>query len=574
LSSGGAAGGGASGSAGTSGAGGMLADAMADSSANDASMGGDAAADTGAVDTGTTVDASDGGCPPLVLGGTTEHVYVDKNAAQTGNGTIQCPFKTIFEASNLAAPAAVVARRTIHVKGNMALPDYTETQLIALKPKVTLTSAYDAQNPGGVDTVRIFGHSDCAAYTGAVAAVYCTIAMDNDSRLENVTVRVTGASINGTGNGVVTTNALPVNPSAPPAIADVIAESAPESGFRVYGSATLGPRVIARNNKNGLSANRSQTATLATIQIIDAPVSGNPSNSFSSNAFNGGGNGITVFGNYQLTVQGTYAASNTNNGIAIGTPYTSTTGVGHLLNNVHADGNAQNGLRVIGGEVHMAAAPSTLNTFNNNATGYGIEATTGDAIGDVRIILEPKAAAVGYSIAHQANGNHLAGIHLNRAQPPGPGPNALPHSIASLEARQNGSAATGAGIFLEIVGANQSSLVLRGSTLLGNTGAGLRFQRGSVNTLDIGTATDAGYNVFGDSAAASRNTRSGICFENVIGGAPNQAAETDHWSQACPLPLAMGTFQGAVASCGANANYVEITYTGATAPIPTVNACF
>ena len=60
----------------------------------------------------------------------------------------------------------------------------------------------------------------------------------------------------------------------------------------------------------------------------------------------------------------------------------------------------------------------------------------------------------------------------------------------------------------------------------------------------------------------------------MIGTAPNQVAETDHWSQACPLPLGMGTFQGAVAMCGANVNYVEITYTGATAPISTVNACF
>ena len=70
-------------------------------------------------------------------------------------------------------------------------------------------------------------------------------------------------------------------------------------------------------------------------------------------------------------------------------------------------------------------------------------------------------------------------------------------------------------IFVEIVGANgpnQSNLVLRGSTLLGNTGAGLRFQKGSVNSLDIGTANDAGYNVFGDSTAANRNGRAATAF--------------------------------------------------------------
>jgi hypothetical protein len=553
----------------------VIADAMADSNANDASMNGDGATDAGVADTGTPGDASDGGCPPLALGGATENVYVDKSVAQTGNGTIQCPFKTIFEASNLAAPATGVTRRTIHVMGNVATPDYAETQPIQLKPKVTLTSDYDAQNPGGAATVRVLGRADCTAYTGAAPMVFCAIAMDNDSRLENVTVRVTAAAPNG--HGVLTTNTLPVNPAAPPGIADVIAENAPESGLRVYGSVTLGPRVVARNNRNGLSASRATTAALATIQILDAPVSGNPSNAFNSNTLNGGGNGITVFGNYGVTIQGAYATNNSFNGIVIGTPYTATTGVPHFLNNVHADTNTQNGLRVIGGEVHMQAAPSTMNTFNGNLNGYGIEATTGDAIGDVRIILEPKMAAVGYAIAHQANGNHLAGVHLNRAQPPGPGPNALPHSIASLEARQNGSAVTGAGIFVEIVGANgpnQSSLVLRGSTLLGNTGAGLRYQKGSMNTLDIGTATAAGYNVFGDSGAPSRNSKSGICFDNVIGTAPNQVAETDRWSQACPLPLGMTAFQGQVGNCGANANYVEITYTGMTAPIPTVNACF
>jgi hypothetical protein len=574
ASGGGASGGaGASGSAGASGAGGMVADAMADTSSGDSSMSPDSSADTGVADAGGAPDASDGGCPALVLGGATENVYVDKAVAQTGNGTIQCPFKTIYEASNLAAPAVGVNSRTIRVKGNAALPDYNETQAIALKPNVTLTSDYDASNPGGVTTVRVIGHSDCTTYTGVAGSIFCTIAMDNDSRLEKVTVRVTGGS--GTGSDVVTTSTLPGASSVGPAIADVNAENAPEVGFRIYGSATLGPRVMATNNKQGLAANRGNAAALATIDIIEAAGSG-PTNSFSSNTFNGGGNGFSVFGNFQVTIEGAYASNNTGNGIVIGAPYTSTTGVAHHLTNVHADNNGLNGLRVLGGEVH-AVAGSIVNTFNNNANGYGIEATTGDAIGDVRVILEPKTAVTGYSIAHQANGNHLAGVHLNRAQPPGPGANALPHSIASLEAKQNGSAVTGSGIFVEIVGAsgpNQSSLILRGTTLLGNTGAGLRFQKGNSNTLDLGTAIDPGYNVFGDTTAANRNSKSGICYENVAALTPNQLAETDHWSVACPLNLGSGSFQNGVTTCGSNSNYIEITYTGATAPIPTVNACF
>ena len=209
-------------------------------------------------------------------------------------------------------------------------------------------------------------------------------------------------------------------------------------------------------------------------------------------------------------------------------------------------------------------ASANPNTFNNNRNGYGIQATTGDSVGDARLILEPKGAPGSYVIAHQANGNRLGGVHLNRATPPG----TAPHQISCLEARQNGSASSGVGIFVEIVGTtgpNQSSLVLRGSSLIGNIGAGLRFQQGSVNTLDIGTAIDGGYNVFGDSQAANRNTKTGICYENALGGAPNLSAEYDRWSQGCPL---LSALQASVTGCGANSVYTEITYTGASAPIP------
>ena len=78
-------------------------------------------------DAGVVDVVSDSGCPVLVLGGQTEDVYVDKSVPQTGNGTKQCPFKTILDATSLAAPASTVRRRMIHVKGNNSAPDYVES---------------------------------------------------------------------------------------------------------------------------------------------------------------------------------------------------------------------------------------------------------------------------------------------------------------------------------------------------------------------------------------------------------------------------------------------------------------
>jgi hypothetical protein len=576
-----------SGNGGNAGSGGTAGGAGGNAGGAIDAGGGDSALDASMQDTGSPLDSTvdlsvpdsgtsdagmvdGGGCPLFALGGATEEVYVDKSVAQTGNGTKQCPFKTILEATNLAAPAAGVTRRTIHVKGNNSAPDYVESQAIVLRPRVTLTSDYDASNPGGVSTVRISARGDCTTFTGAAVATFCAVAMDNDARLEKLTVR--SAGMMATGNGVLTTSGLPTPPAVAPAVVDVDAENAPEAGFRVYGSVTLGPRVNATGNRIGLNATRMTAAALAIIQVNDAPtLAGAPSNSFSSNTNAGGGNGISIFGNYVVTIDGANASSNGANGMVIGTPYTATTTEKHRLANFHADVNTTTGLRVVSGEVHVVAGANS-NTFNNNRNGYGIQATTGDSVGDVRIILEPKGTPGSYLIAHQANGNRLGGVHLNRATPPA----TAPHQIASLEARQNGSASSGVGIFVEIVGTsgpNQSSLVLRGSTLIGNIGAGLRFQKGSTNTLDIGTVNDGGYNVFGDSQAANRNTKTGICYENPLGGSPNLPAEYDRWSQ-CPPPLGNMSFQGSVSGCGANVVYTEITYTGATAPIPSVTNCF
>jgi len=540
----------------------------ADGTTLDTAVADTAVADTGSVsDTGTVTDT--GSCPTLVLGGAIEDVYVDKSAAAGGNGTKTCPFKTVLQATSLAAPGSSTTTRTIHVKGNVAAPDYVETNALILASKVVLTSNYDTASDGAVANVRLIARGDCTSLTGAGTTTYCAVGMNVGSRLELVTVRsTTGVS---TGHAVLTTSALPASGGAPPRIVDVNAENANESAIRVYGSVSVGPRVNARNSGQGLNASRVTGAARAVINVLDAAsLSGAPSNSFSSNR----GNGFGAFGDFVITIEGLTASSNSNNGIVIGTPYTATTTTSHNLTNVQASSNGVHGFRLISGEVRVHTGAFT-NRFSGNGQ-YGIQLSVGDITGSARLILDPKlGGGGGYVVGHEATRNGSGGVLLNQAAPPA----TAASSFSSLNASLNGSSAgagLASGIFVQVTGVNQPSLILRGSTLLQNTGAGLRFQKASTNTLDVGSSSAGGYNIWGDATSSNRNAKSAICYENLTGVAVTQAAEADRWSQTCPLPLSSGGFQASLGSggCGSNGGYVEITYTGATAPMTAVTSCF
>jgi len=232
------------------------------------------------------------------------------------------------------------------------------------------------------------------------------------------------------------------------------------------------------------------------------------------------------------------------------------------------------GLRLIAGEVRVRTGTFT-NRFNANGQ-YGIQLSVGDITGSARLILDPKlTSSSGYALGHEAMRNGVGGVLLNQAAPPA----TAPSSFSSLNASLNGAAAGSAlanGIYVQVTGVNQPSLVLRGCTLLQNTGAGLRFQRATTNTLDVGTAAASGFNIWGDATNSNRNGKSAICYENLSGLAVTQAAEMDRWSQSCPLPLASGGFQSSLGSgaCNSNGGYAEITYTGTSAPFPTVTSCY
>ncbi len=513
---------------------------------------------TDSVVTDGVVDA-DAGCPLVVVGGPTEDVYVDKAAAVGGNGSKACPFKTILAATSLPAPGATVTRRTIHVKGNLAAPDYNESGAVLLAPKVTLTSNYDSPTDGDRLGVRIVALGNCAGLAGATAQ--CAVGLDNGARLERVTVRTSGS---GTGHGVLTTATLPTG-VAPPQIADVIADQCNEAGFRVFGSADLGPSLQGNNNKNGGLVAQRTTTGRGVVQLLDGL--GATGSVFSNNS----GHGVTVFGDFVVTLVNVTANANTANGIVIGTPYDATTAVAHKLSNIQATNNNQDGLRLFTGQVVVSAGAGWVNRFNGNKQ-WGIHTTAGDGAGSAYLVLEQVTIAPpGATVAHEAQNNVIGGLRIAQITPTG-----TPHLVGSLLANNNGVGSGGLayGVSVEVVGTNQPSLTLRGSTMLGNTGVGLRFMQGTTNTLDIGTATSGGYNVFG--AATNKNGKAAICFDNNTGASVTQLAETDRWSVACPLPLASTSFQFDLGSgnCGSNVTYAEITYRLTKAPFSTVSSCY
>jgi hypothetical protein len=501
-----------------------------------------------------------------------EDVYVDNSVALTGTGTLACPFKTILEASSLAAPGNAVMQRTIHVRGHAGSPtawDYPEAAPILLAPRVTLTSAYDATNLGSIYLVKITAGGSCATLSGT--GINCAVGMDHGSTLENVTVSVAAG---GTYNAIATAMGVPPSGSAPATIRDVDATGASAAGIRVSGSVTVGPRVnVTQNALNGLDvqvAAVSLSTARPVVTIVDTPA--NAGGIITSNAFmNNSGQGARFFGDMVIDIGGGAFIGNSTNGLVINTPLGAASGgvtqPTQLLRNIHAEFNGYNGLRLVAGDVKLLAG-AVLNTFNGNGTsnvalqGYGIQTTQGDSLGNAHLELEKSTSLTGtYLIAHQADHNKEGGVLLNQTSPVGFGP----HLINSLEAQYNGGLnVLGDGVFVQVTGVNQPSATLRGNTLSGNTGAGLRFQKTNTSALDIGTfsgiVSDPGYNIFADNGL--RNGKTAVCLENQGLFNVNQEAERDRWSTSpCPFggPLP-ATFISRVTGCYGNLNYVDITY--------------
>ena len=98
-----------------------------------------------------------------------------------------------------------------------------------------------------------------------------------------------------------------------------------------------------------------------------------------------------------------------------------------------------------------------------------------------------------------------------------------------------------------------ASLTLRGTTMYQNE-FGVLFGVGASNKLDIGTAAQAGNNVFAGVTAVNRNVRAGLCMEQT-GATATQVVEGNTW-RGCPPPQRKitGPF------CVSNNTYSDIAF--------------
>ena len=121
----------------------------------------------------------------------------------------------------------------------------------------------------------------------------------------------------------------------------------------------------------------------------------------------------------------------------------------------------------------------------------------------------------------------------------------LAHTVTNADIQQN--------LFSGIDVASNASLTLRG-TLMYQNEFGVLFSVGSTNKLDIGTAAQAGNNIFAGVTAVNKNVRAGLCMEQT-GATATQVVEGNTW-RVCPPPQRKitGPF------CVSNNTYSDIAF--------------
>lgn len=187
-------------------------------------------------------------------------------------------------------------------------------------------------------------------------------------------------------------------------------------------------------------------------------------------------------------------------------------GSAELGPNINASNNTGNGVQSpasASGTLHVVG---TNNAFDSNgANGINVDG----------------AAALNFE-GGTASGN-FQGIRLAGTSSTG----GILHTITSLTAKNN----TGPG---GVVAYNGQTIKLRKSTLLANTGAGLLFTYALAGSgsLDLGTATDPGNNVFGGATTATNNRvvglrLCGVPAASVVSGLGNS------WAVCPPVETAL-----------------------------------
>lgn len=243
----------------------------------------------------STSDAADAGCG--ALSATATDVYVDKASTKPSVGTAECPFKTIKEATDLAA----VSGRKIHVKGGgSSLATYTETGSLKVKGGVTLVG-------DGAASTKIVATGGCGEGTCAVEVA--------------AGGTVDGFNISSTGHGIVT-----LDGGTDATVKNVLVTGG-EDGLLVLGPAALTGNVQANKNvKSGLHGKGSKTIK----------VSGT-GNEFNENEING----IEIEGNVRLELTGGAANSNKSHGVHLKSTTAASSTARHSISGLTANSNGR-----------------------------------------------------------------------------------------------------------------------------------------------------------------------------------------------------------------------------------------
>jgi hypothetical protein len=182
-------------------------------------------------------------------------------------------------------------------------------------------------------------------------------------------------------------------------------------------------------------------------------------------------------------------------------------------------------------KVHVVAGTGVTNSFDSNGIA-GISAT-----GTSVLTFDGGSAS-----SNKGNGLDLSNGALKTA----------PNVVSGLIAKSNGtSSAPRSGVVSDA----STSLQLRSSVMLLNTGAGLWFSYGAINALDIGFAGTPGNNEFNAADPLKRN-HIGVCLDQSP-ATGLQPADTDQFS-ACPVTQTAVT--GGCTSAINGATNLEVAY--------------
>lgn len=442
--------------------------------------------------------------------------------------------------------------------------DYVEAGAVIIPSRVTVTTNYSPTEPGGANRARIVAAGSCSSITGGLSGSGCAVGVSHGSALERFTV--TTQAVVGT-NAIVTASGSAGSLSTA-SLVDVVATQAASSGIRSFGDISIGPRVSAtRNGAGGLTATCVSNGPIQVVAAFEpSPLPTVPTNFFDENTLSG----VSIAGaNCSVGLSGVQASGNRGHGLSLSLAPVSVSGTypTHALSNIRATGNFNAGMSITGGRVQLSSRAGVINRFDGNGVmpsggdiGYGIRMLS-LAPDFAQLIADPLGTTTNPTIAHSANGNSHGGILLAMA----PGALGTAHTLRSMEVTGNGVGGANPvdGIAVWVVPTMtttiQPSLTLRGSVLSGNTGSNLRFEQGTSNVLDVGTASSPGRNVF---FAAPGAERASICFQNRTATSRAQVVDVNRWSPATTcLPFTPN--QTTATACNTNATRFDFVVVSA-----------